>query len=333
MGHLALLSGCVGLRTPLDDAARPRPNGTDSAPSTCGSTITIDTTTVVADILIVLDRSESMIWSLTDNVKCPAAATGCSTRAEAVVSAVDAVVTEHPSINWGLALFPAADREYCVVLGTPEVPVGPDTATAIKSELAALPTSFVTSRTGSTPTAAAIDAAVAYLKTVEDPNNKAILLATDGLPNCGNPLNFSADGMPGATGAAEAARAAGFPVYVIGLGPRLDNLNSLAEAGGTGSYFPATSTTALNAALGAITRVVTSTCTIKANAIPIDKDLVTVYVEHDLVAQDESEGWTFAAADPTYATVVLHGSHCERVLAGVATEVQLVFGCADAGTN
>jgi hypothetical protein len=324
LGPLALLSGCIGMRTPLDDAAMPIHDGADSTVAACGSTLTIDTSPAQADILILLDRSASMIWSLTSDSNCAAGATNCSSRAAAVVPAVDAIVADNPDIHWGLELFPTPGATTCGVSSTPQVGISADSASAIKSQLASFTTSL------STPTASVINAATAYLKKVNDANNRAILLATDGLPNCPSGQNWTIDDMTGASNAATAAKKAGFPVYVIGIGPSVGNLNSLAQVGGTGSYYPATSTTELDSALKSIAKVVTLTCTFKANTIPPDKDLATVYIDNRLVPQDDSNGWMFDPADATYSTVVLTGTYCQSMLAGLTSQVQIVFGCLDA---
>jgi hypothetical protein len=212
----------------------------------------------------------------------------------------------------------------CSVAATPQVRISASSADAIKAQLAAFTTSL------STPTTATLDAAVAYLKTVSDRANKAILLATDGQPNCAAGRDWSTDDLTGATRAAAAARQAGFPVYVVGIGPSVSNLNELAVAGGTGSYYPATSTNALNTALETIARVVTTTCSIRANTLPPDKELVTVYIDGSLAAQDVTNGWMFDPADPSYSTIVLTGDYCQKVLAGATAEVRINFGCSDA---
>ena len=320
---LALVAGCVGFRTPLDDAGQPMGDAADMGVAFCGSTLTIDTRPVPADVLIALDRSESMLWSLGANRSCAAGATDCTTRADGVVSAIGAVVTDNPDLRWGLQLFPAPGGGSCGVSATPQVRISANAADAIRAQLAAFTTNL------STPTTATINAAVAYLKTVNDGANKAILLATDGLPNCAAGRDWATDDMTGATQAAAAAKQAGFPLYVVGLGPSVGNLNNLAVAGGTGSYYPATSTAALNTALRTIAKVVTMTCRLQANTLPPDKDRVSVYVDRGLVPQDEANGWTFDPTDPAYSTIVLTGDYCQQVLAGATAEVQINFGCSD----
>jgi hypothetical protein len=291
-----------------------------STAGSCGSTTT-DTTRAQADVLIVLDRTSSMISSLSSNNNCAANDPTCTSRMTAVVAGVGQVVTNNPGIHWGLELFTTPGGGQCVVSPTPQVAISADSSAAIKTVLASI------TNEQSTPTALALTVATNYLKTVNDGNSKAILLATDGEPNCGTGGGTSGSDLAGATVAAKAAYGAGFPVYVIGIGPSVSNLNALAQAGGTGSYYPATSTTDLTSALSSIAKVVSATCTFKANATPPDKNLVYVYVDKALVAKSDSNGWVFDSADPTSATVVLTGTYCQNMLSGVTSRVQIVFGC------
>lgn len=314
---LASLLGCVGMRTPLDDAA---------AEVACTTTTTTKTTRLQADVLIVLDRSASMNWSLADDDYCSRSDRSCSSRLDAVVPAVGQVVSNNPNINWGLEFFSTPNASgYCAVAATPQVKVGTNAAAAIKSELAGFTTSL------STPTRAAIDVAASYLRTVSDGNSKAILLATDGLPTCAVGETWGTEDMPGTIAAVTSAKKSGIPVYVIGMGPSksIANLNQLAEAGGTGSYYPVTSTSALEAALASVARMATSTCSFKASKAPKTPDLVYVYVDEHLIAQGDSDGWLFDENDPTYATIVLTGSSCKAVQAGDTQAVQIVIGCPD----
>jgi len=294
---------------------------TSTAPGgNCGTT-TQETKRAITDVLIVLDRSSSMTWSMTeDNVTCTARDPSCSARLAAVVTGVSGVVTNSPDIYWGLELFTSPNATSCTVNSKPQVEIGPNKGDAIKTQLAALTTS------SSTPTAAAINVGTAYLKTVNDGNNKVILLATDGEPNCGGGSSSTSD-LPGATDAVKAAKAAGYPVYVIGIGPSVSNLNVLAQEGGTDKYYPATSTDDLNKALNAIAKVVSGTCSYKADTSPPDKNLVYVYVDKHLVEQDATNGWVFESADTTGSTIKLTGSYCDGMLSGTTTQVQIVFGC------
>jgi hypothetical protein len=264
-----------------------------------------------------------MTWALSSDEPCTPDMKGCTTRAQAVVPAVESIVTDNPEINWGLELFPYPDRPTCEVASSPQVAVGPNSAQAIQSLLA----DFTTA--ASTPTAGAIVAATRYLKGLRDDRNKAILLATDGYPTCGYPTaNENADQMMrDAVAAATAALDAGFFVYVIGIGESMDNLNGLARAGGTGSYYLATSPKELNNALKTIAKAFSPTCTFKASAVPPDRKLAAVYIDDRLVPEDGSNGWIFDPADPAGTTITLTGTYCEAVLGGATSQIRIVFGC------
>jgi hypothetical protein len=175
---------------------------------------------------------------------------------------------------------------------------------------------------GNTPTAQAIQAATDYLQTVKDQNSKSILLATDGEPNCASGGTTTSN-LPATVDAIIAARAAGFLVYVIGIGPSVGNLDNFAAAGGTTNYFPATSPQAMTDAFTSISKAV-STCTFNLTQAPPDANNVAVYLDKSLVAKDSANGWTMGA---NALTVVLNGSTCDKVTSGAATQVQVLFGC------
>jgi hypothetical protein len=292
--------------------------GTTLPDGTCGST-TANTSRAQADILVLLDNTQSMRWGLTSDTDCNTA--NCS-RQSVVVPAVNDVVANNPGINWGLELMIVPNNTgTCEVYKTPQVPVGANTAATIKSQLASVQLGL------STPTAASLQSATAYLKTVSDGNEKAILLATDGQPNCRSGADWSTEDLAGASAAAGEALKAGFPVYVVGIGPSVSNLSALAKAGGTNDYYPASSPAQLGTALASIAKVVSATCTFKANATPPDKTLVYVYVDKKLVDKGDSKGWKFDNADATGATITLTGSYCDDMMSGKTTQVQIVFGC------
>jgi hypothetical protein len=268
-------------------------------------------------MLLVLDRSLSMTWSIAADSNCAAGAANCSDRWTAVKAAVTATVNATPNIEWGLELFASPNGGNCGVTNAPQVPIGANSGATMQTQIAAVaPSSY-------TPTAAAINVATAYLQTVTDGNNKAILLATDGEPNCGRGQNSSTSDLPNTLTALAAAKAAGFPVYVIGIGPSGANLTSMAQAGGTGDYYPATSTQQLSDALSKISTVV-GTCSFTAASPPPDPTLVSVYVDKQLVPQDGNNGWTFGA---TTSTILLTGTYCDNVMSGSSTQVEILFGC------
>jgi hypothetical protein len=287
-----------------------------TADANCGSQ-TSGTSRVPADVLLVLDRSASMDYSTSADSNCRGGATGCTARWPALTSAVTSTLNATASsINWGLKFFSSPGGGVCTVNSGADVPISATSVPTIESQIAA------TQPANDTPTAQAITAATAYLKQVNDSNNKFILLATDGEPNC-SAGNNTASNVPATVTAITAAKAAGFAVYVIGIGPSVGNLDSFAQAGGTGTYFPATTPQALTDAFTAISRAVT-TCTFVLATTPPDLNNVDVYLDGDLVPQSSSDGWSYGANNQT---VVLKGSYCTQITSGQASKVQVLFGC------
>jgi hypothetical protein len=276
--------------------------GGTAVPSTAGNcgSVTSKADRGPADVLLVQDASGSMTWSIAEDCDCqgsrnssvPACQnrTNCVDRWSTLQSAITAAVTANNGINWGLELFAdPKDRstQQCNVAASPQVPIGADTAAAIQQVRASV------TPASSTPTASAIKIATTYLKSVSDSNKKAILLATDGEPNC-NGGRGSVDDLPNTLTAIAAAATAGFPVYVVGIGPSVTSMDSMAKSGGTSTYYPATSPQQLADALAQISKVVAS-CTFSSPNPPPDPSLVYVYADKQLVQKDASNGWDFGA--------------------------------------
>jgi hypothetical protein len=290
-----------------------------------------------ADVLLVLDRSLSMNYSIaaSDCYCNQADATGsgfggrvcadttdCKTRWNSTKDGLKATLANSTNVNWGLKFFMTPKAAECGVTPDPEVPIGPDTAAKIQAAIEGADQSL------STPTTAAINAAVAYLKTVDDGNKKFILLATDGEPNCGasprtgKPETNTTD-VDGATAALAAAKAAGFTAYVVGIGPAMTTLSKLAQAGGDRDYFPATSPEQLAEALSSISTIVGS-CSFASDVSPPDPNNVAVYVNKQKVDRSDSEGWKYGGSDKE---IILTGKYCDEILKGTETDVQILFGC------
>lgn len=287
------------------------------------------------DVLLVLDRSGSMTESIANDCCCDrncsnstgvsmcTDTTNCTQRWPALTSAVATTMSQTPDIDWGLKFFSTAggggrQTDACAVSSGVEVPVAATSASAINSAIAS------TTPGNSTPTAKAITAATAYLQTVNDQNNRVILLATDGEPNCqAGARDTSTPDITGTVAAIQAAAAAGFKVYVIGIGPSVGNLDNFAQAGGTNKYYPATSAADLASALAAISKAVSS-CTFTMPSAPPDPNNLAVYVGGKLVNKDASNGWSFGSNSQT---VVFNGTTCDTIKSGSAGNVQVLFGC------
>ena len=299
-----------------------------TADSNCGL-VRQKTKHPTADVLLVLDRSLSMDYSIAGSCYCNSAdvyqggsvcsdTANCTTRWNATKAGLKATLSNSKYINWGLKFFMTPKAAECGVSADPEVPIGADAAPTIQSTIDNADKSL------STPTTAAINAALAYMKTVQDDNKKYILLATDGEPNCGGTKpNINTSDATAATNAMAASKAAGFSAYVIGIGTAVDTLSKLAKAGGDHDYFPATSADQLTQALAEITKMVAS-CSFHSDKAPEDPDNVAVYVNGQRISRSNDEGWKYG---DTQQDVLLTGKYCQDLLAGTDTDVQIIFGC------
>src|ERR1039457_5724988 len=104
---------------------------------------------------------------------------------------------------------------------------------------------------------------------------------------------------------------------------RHGRLEHSVNAGGTASYYPASSPAHLSAAYSAISQIVTS-CTFALPSPPPDPNNVAVYVDKKIVPMDPANGWTYGA---TTAFIVLNGAFCDRLVTAETTTIQIAFGC------
>ena len=304
-------------------------DGSGSPPAldaACSSVLTI-ASQEPADVLLVLDRSGSMSYSMAQDCYCDSASgtvmlcdnpATCTTRWTSLTSALNTTLSSAPNIRWGLKLYSSPGGSTCSVSTGVEVPIGANSTAAIETMIGNV------SPGNNTPTAAAVAAATAYLKTVGDSNSKVMVLVTDGEPNCAAGTNSSTADVPGAVNAIASAASAGFLVYVIGIGPSVGNLDMFALAGGTGSYYPATSSAELDSALASISKAVTQ-CTYTLSMASPDPSNLGVYLDKNLVPKDAANGWSFGASA---SSIVLNGSFCDKVTSGAASTVQVYSGCS-----
>lgn len=279
-----------------------------------------------ADVLLVLDRSKSMIEHTVPPMGL--------TRWDAVKPSLTKVITAtDSSVSWGLKLFPEGEGAACVATGVTDAvpaPIAPGNAATVNGIINA------TMALGNgTPTGDAITKAAAYL-TSRNATNQYIVLATDGDPSCPS----DSAGEVQAVMALAAAKAAGFPTYIIGvLDPVEDKskfaiLNSMAEAGGTSrsdnpigdKFYQAYSEAELTAALEAVTGQVAS-CLFEFDKPPPDATNIAVKVNGEVVKQDTSkaQGWDYTSNQ--YLSLELHGDACQQVKDATENKVDIIFGC------
>jgi hypothetical protein len=296
----------------------PSPDGKN-----CGA-VQVGLENVPPDLLIVLDKSGSMANDEMDKT----CGNGCMSKWTATTTAIDTVVAmTETTIRWGLKYF-STDGS-CGVANGAAVPIAPNNAQAISASIAG------SKPAGSTPTAAAVTSGVKYLQGLTDANPKYILLATDGEPNCAGGSGRTSD-RAGAVAAVTAAAAAGFPVYVVGVGNVMsaqDTLNMLATSGGrpqmgTPSYYPVASTDELVAVLTKIGGQIAS-CTFALPSVPPEPGNVGVYADGDVnkkIGRDTTHmnGWDYG---PGMRSIELFGTACDNVKNKVYKNVQAIFGC------
>lgn len=229
---------------------------------------------------------------------------------------------------------------------TPKVPMAPASDPAFPAAIDAMTPS------GGTPTVPALKGGITYAATVKaaHPDDKtAVVLVTDGQPGYYTQNTF----VPGCTNndvaTASSIAAAGLAndgvaTYVIGVGPKLDNLNQIAAAGGTGAAMmvdtsnPASVKTSIMAALDSVRRREV-TCEFSIPPAPSGQVLNPFAVNVVLKRPDGSEnvlsyskdcsaagGWRYD--DPANPTrIVLCDGSCGEARAGSAGNVTLAFGC------
>ena len=286
-----------------------------------------------ADLLVVQDRSGTMRkeekWAQ-------------------VTSAVNEVVSQTQSaIRWGLKLYampyPEDEDVRCFVPDEVTVPLEFDNATKISTALVDNPP---TSKAigSATPTRWAIEKALAYLQSVDDGYPKYMLLATDGLPNCGNGImsadDYDVEDEQSSIDAIAAANAAGVPVFVVGIdiGGGGDTLDEMAVAGGRPRdvdprYYPATATTGLVEALQQIVGSL-PTCTFALSAKPpvpeniaVDATLASGVAARIPKDVTHANGWDYT--DDTMTGIQIYGTWCDEITNDNIKTVEAIFGCPD----
>jgi hypothetical protein len=287
---------------------------------TCGQQ-TFPLTSKPADLLLVLDRSRSMLSTIPGSE---------NNKWQDMTIALDATLTATDGkILWGLKTFP--NPYGCDVADPLEVDIKLENHDPIMSVI--LAGANDTDYTG-TPTAKAMKTAVTDLNALGGDASKYILLATDGQPNCKN-NEPGEDDDTGAIASVEAAFTAGYKTFVIGIAidsGSVETLNAMAEAGKMArssdpKYYPVESKEDLVNALSQITSAVAS-CTFHLTSAPPVPENVAVQLlskanGNTRVLKDASNGWSYGSGD--FLTVVLKGSACAQYK--TSDSIEMIFGC------
>ncbi len=312
---------------PNEPGAEPDGNEPGAGPgqepeAECTEEVFNEGTPVPPRILLVVDKSGSMGEDAVgyNGSKWDGATTALSN----VVTALD------DEVEFGLMLYPDgnADNNVCRE-GAVEVGVDLARASSIVNELNS------TNPGGGTPTAATLGRAIGTLSALGDEGGaRAVILATDGGPNCASNLNpgtcrcVNPDGCNdslnclddvASVAAASALNNQGFPTFVIGI-PGSENftdvLSALANAGGSAAsgatpYYQANDSAALSSAIEEVATRLGSCRFDLANA-PQDASDVIVRVGNDLVPRDPGRtiGWDLVDND----TVELFGAACDALI-------------------
>ncbi len=281
------------------------------------------------DMLILLDISGSMCE--------PINPLGGMTKLAVMKTALTDLVTSFDArINFGLMVFPGSG-----VCGTGRLENGimPHNGANIVSTISAYPTGLfgcAMFASGATPTFLGVEAAQTYYSTIPvNPVGQYVLLATDGLPNCGAE---QPDGSTAATNDETVAAiqtlhdAAGIDTFVLGFGGGFagdpTTLQRMATAGGTGTPYnardAATLTTALNMIAAGIVR---PSCTIMLDGSTRNPQLFQVSFDAGpLIPRDvgHGSGWDYDAATNT---ITFYGNECTAVESGTVTQIHVDYGC------
>ncbi|HKO47218.1 MAG TPA: vWA domain-containing protein [Polyangiaceae bacterium] len=321
--------------------------GSGVDPNTACAQSSADGQPTQVDLYFMVDSTGSMNCPVPELTKCEMPdgppATGES-RWTVVSAALKAFVADaqNQGLGVGLRFFPVRGNSAAcnaASYANPNVEIGPLSMTS-----QALTTAINRQMPdGSTPTVpsltAAIDHASAWAK-AHPTHRVAVVYATDGQPNgCG-----ASNTVPQAAMVAARGVTAGIPTYVLGVGPDLANLNSIAMSGGTNTAFLVDTTqnaaAQLSAALASIRSTTALDCTYTIPPPPAGQTLVEgkVNVQYTngagvvtQVLQDPNNppcasgsGWQYSADKKQ---INLCGKACTDAKADKGGKIQVLFGC------
>ena len=270
-----------------------------------------------------LNKSEPNVMMLVDNSGSMKEANANSTTPKwnELKSAVTTLLTKYPgNVNWGLSVFPHPGGATCDP-GSVDLAIAPGNAPKIIDQLAPMTVDTIG---GSTPTGASLTAVQKSGGLADKTHNNYVLLMTDGIPTCGQ------DGK--VTPVVDALYQAGIRTYVVGIGDGTQSdpkqLNDWATAGhtalaGATKYFQANDLSTLTSSFDQIISGIAS-CNYQLASPPEDPSLLISYIDGVTVAIDPTNGVTYDAAT---TSLTFHGVSCDKLKAGGATKVDVIYGC------
>jgi hypothetical protein len=293
-------------------------------------------TLATPQLMFVLDRSGSMTFELTSNNQ---ATGGRPSRWTTLRSALAQTITPFTNqISMGARFFPAVNANATDFFLACIQDSSNNAITPALGNAASILDVFDTSiPVGGTPTADAVRLAAQEIS-ASRAVARAMVVATDGAPNCNAALDgdtcsctsaspFGCQGQGGGTNCLDDTRTVQtiadvftkqkIPVYVIGIGVTggfATTLDSMAVAGGrprqgSPKYFAADTPTELISAF-ALIRDSVARCSYITPSSPQDPDAITVDVAGTKVVRDPNhvDGWDWI--DQAYGHLQLFGSAC-----------------------
>ena len=251
------------------------------------------------------------------------------------------------SMELGTLIFPSISSGACTVPTAADLEPSLDNVSAVLAKLDS------TSPSGSTPTAVAIERAGATLWARRTAGSaKAVVLATDGAPDCNGGLNPRTCVCVGGNGACTAVRclddtrsverlgalaASGIPTWIVGLRGANDSLfvdvlNRMADAGGrpqvgaSQRFYSASSQLELETAFTTIRQQV-GRCRYLTPSVPDVGGSIELHLGGTFLPYDATmaAGWTWV--DTGNGELVLNGEACTRSESLPLEALEVVVEC------
>ncbi len=269
------------------------------------------------NIYMSLDISGSMGWSISGTNFNPPAGTS---RWDVALQGLNQVFTQLAGdIRYGMGTFPTASATCGIAHITN---IGDYSASEILASYQSL------SPTGGTPTRAAL-LDILNNNRLDDPSDphddlrtKAILLVTDGEPNCDSGNN--SQDVQNVINVLQDLYAAGIPTFVVGFAHATSTMQQFAQAGGTGDYFLADDAQSLADAIQEVADLLVGcSFTVDTTHPDADPNQLWIKVDGDYLHRDD---YTF---DTGTGLLTLSQSACDYLQSVASDELTLEveMGC------